>query len=254
MSNTTTITGNLTREPEIRYTKEGQATTQLGVAVNRRWQDRTTNEWQEATSFFDVVCWRDLAENVALSLTKGMRVVVTGRIEQRSWETDDGEHRSKVEIVADEIGPSLRFATADVRRVERRAGGRINFLAIADFLLTQIPQQQQPRPCRGCCASRSSEVGAGSRVRAHERRAASRRTISPYSAVASAFLASRHFSAAIAPVPPWARGRARDPRPERPIPVRPARMPGLVRLYQTQHRDVSPQVDVSYSPCGISSI
>ena len=72
------------------------------------------------TSFFDIVCWRDLAENVALSLTKGMRVVVTGRLEQRSWETDEGEHRSKVEITADEIGPSLRFATADVHRTERR--------------------------------------------------------------------------------------------------------------------------------------
>ena len=119
---TTTITGNLTREPEIRYTKEGQATTQLGVAVTRRWQDRTTAEWQEATSFFDVVCWRDLAENVALSLTKGMRVVVSGRLEQRSWETEDGEHRSKVEIVANEIGPSLRYATADVHRTERRQG------------------------------------------------------------------------------------------------------------------------------------
>jgi single-strand DNA-binding protein len=119
---TTTITGNLTREPEIRYTKEGQATTQLGVAVTRRWQDRTTAEWQEATSFFHVVCWRDLAENVALSLTKGMRVVVSGRLEQRSWETEDGEHRSKVEIVADEIGLSLRFATADVHRIERRKG------------------------------------------------------------------------------------------------------------------------------------
>jgi single-strand DNA-binding protein len=125
MSNSTTITGNLTREPEIRYTREGQATTQLGVAVNRRWQDRTTNEWQEATSFFDVVCWRDLAENVALSLTKGMRVVVTGRIEQRSWETDDGEHRSEVEIVADEIGPSLRFATADVQRTRRQAAEEV---------------------------------------------------------------------------------------------------------------------------------
>ena len=119
MSNTTTITGNLTREPEIRYTKEGQATAQLGVAVNRRWQDRATSEWQEATSFFDVVCWRDLAENVALSLSKGMRVVVTGRIEQRSWETDDGEHRSKVEIVADDVAASLRFATTDVHRVHR---------------------------------------------------------------------------------------------------------------------------------------
>ena len=120
MSNATTITGNLTREPEIRYTKEGQATTTLGVAVNRRWQDKSTQEWQESTSFFDVICWRDLAENVALSLSKGMRVVVTGRLEQRSWETDDGGHRSKVEIVADEIGASLRFATVDVRRTERR--------------------------------------------------------------------------------------------------------------------------------------
>ena len=122
MSTTTTITGNLTRDPEIRYTRDGQATTALGVAVNRRWQDRSTQEWQEATSFFDVVCWRDLAENVALSLTKGMRVVVTGRIEQRSWETDEGDHRSKVEIVADEVGASLRFATVDVHRVDRRQG------------------------------------------------------------------------------------------------------------------------------------
>jgi single-strand DNA-binding protein len=68
-----------------------------------------------------VVCWRDLAENVALSLSKGMRVVVTGRLEQRSWETEEGDHRSKVEITADEIGPSLRFATADVQRTERRS-------------------------------------------------------------------------------------------------------------------------------------
>ena len=120
MSNSITITGNLTREPEIRYTKEGQATAQLGVAVNRRWQDRTTQEWQEATAFFDVVCWRDLAENVALSLSKGMRVIVTGRLDQRSWETEDGEHRSKVEITADEIGPSLLFATTDVQRTARR--------------------------------------------------------------------------------------------------------------------------------------
>ena len=124
MANTTTITGNLTREPEIRYTREGQATAQLGVAVNRRWQDRSTQEWQEATSFFDVVCWRDLAENVALSLAKGMRVMVTGRLEQRSWETEEGDHRSKVEITADEVGPSLRFATADVQRTRAARRGR----------------------------------------------------------------------------------------------------------------------------------
>jgi single-strand DNA-binding protein len=120
VSNSTTITGNLTRDPDIRYTREGQASTTIGVAVNRRWQDRTTQEWEESTSFFDVVCWRDLAEHVAMTLTKGMRVMVTGRLEQRTWETEEGERRSKVEIVADEVGASLLFATAEVQRTERR--------------------------------------------------------------------------------------------------------------------------------------
>jgi single-strand DNA-binding protein len=119
MSTATSITGNLTRDPEIRYTRDGQATTTLGVAVNRRWQQRDSKEWEESTSFFDVVCWRELAENTALSLTKGARVVVTGRLEQRSWETEEGDRRFKVEIVADEVGASLRFATADVHKVER---------------------------------------------------------------------------------------------------------------------------------------
>jgi single-strand DNA-binding protein len=121
MTTTITLIGNLTREPEIRYTRDGQATTSLGVAVNRRWQDRTTREWEESTSFFDVVCWRDLAENAALSLVKGMRVVVTGRLEHRTWDTEEGEHRSKVEVVADDLGPSLRFATAEVQRTERKS-------------------------------------------------------------------------------------------------------------------------------------
>jgi single-strand DNA-binding protein len=119
MISTTTVVGNLTRDPEIRYTRDGVANAAFGVAVNRRWQDRTTQEWEEATSFFDVVCWRDLAEHVGLSLVKGMRVVVMGRLEQRSWETDEGERRSKVEIVADEVGASLRFATVEVQRAPR---------------------------------------------------------------------------------------------------------------------------------------
>jgi single-strand DNA-binding protein len=119
MTITTTTTGNLTRDPEIRYTRDGQATTSLSVAVNRRWQNRQTQEWEESTSFFDIVCWRDLAENVALSLTKGTRVVVTGRLEEHRWETEDGETRSKVELVAEEIDASLRFATLDVHRVQR---------------------------------------------------------------------------------------------------------------------------------------
>ena len=121
MTTTTTLIGNLTRDPEIRYTRDGQATTTLGVAVNKRWKNRTTDEWEESTSFFDVVCWRELAENVALSLTKGARVVISGSLQQRSWETEDGERRFKVELVADEIGASLRFATTDIHKVERRS-------------------------------------------------------------------------------------------------------------------------------------
>ena len=124
---TTTIVGNLTRDPEIRYTREGQATTNLGVATNRRWQNRETNEWEEATSFFDVVSWGQLAENVTESLSKGTRVVVTGRLDQRSWETQEGDKRSKVEVVADEVAPSLRWASAQVTRNERREGGGGNY-------------------------------------------------------------------------------------------------------------------------------
>jgi single-strand DNA-binding protein len=118
--NTVTVIGNITRDPELRFTPNGQATTSFGLAVNRRWQNRQTNEWEEATSFFDVVCWRELADNVAESLGKGARVIVTGRLDQRSWETQEGDKRSKVEIVADEVGPSLRWATAKVEKNDRR--------------------------------------------------------------------------------------------------------------------------------------
>jgi single-strand DNA-binding protein len=90
------------------------------VAVNRRWQNRDSQQWEEATSFFNVTCWRDLAQNVSESLEKGSRVLVSGRLDQRSWETQEGERRSVVEIVADEVGPSLRWATATVNRNERR--------------------------------------------------------------------------------------------------------------------------------------
>src|SRR5499426_3831956 len=120
---TVTIVGNLTRDPEIRYTTGGAAKASFGVAVSRRWQNRQTNEWEERTSFFNVVCWREMAENVSESLGKGSRVVVTGRLEQRSWETENGEKRSVVEVVADEVAPSLRWATAQVTRHDRRGGG-----------------------------------------------------------------------------------------------------------------------------------
>jgi single-strand DNA-binding protein len=117
---TVTVVGNLTRDPELRFTQGGRAICTLGLAVSRRYQ--VNNEWQEQTSFFNAVAWAQLGENAAASLTKGMRVMVTGRLEQRSYDTSEGEKRSVVEIVADEIGPSLRWATAAVDRNDRRGG------------------------------------------------------------------------------------------------------------------------------------
>ena len=121
--NTVELIGNVTRDPELRFTPSGAAVANFGLAVNRRWMNRKTNEWEEDVSFFDVVCWRELAENCTESLTKGTRVMVSGRLDQRSWDTQEGEKRSKVEVVADEIGPSLRWATAQVTKTERREGG-----------------------------------------------------------------------------------------------------------------------------------
>ncbi len=120
--NTVTLVGNITRDPELRFTPSGQAVATFGLAVNRRWQNRQTNEWEEQVSFFDIKCWAQMAENVSESLGRGTRVVVSGRLEQRSWETDQGDKRSKVEGVADEIAPSLRWATTQVTRNERRDG------------------------------------------------------------------------------------------------------------------------------------
>ncbi len=116
--NTITVVGNVTRDPELRFTPAGAAVANFGVAWNLKRQDG-----EDQVSFFDVTCWRQLAENVAESLTKGMRVVVYGRLEQRSWQTQDGEKRSKVEIIADEVAPSLKWATAEITRNDTRGGG-----------------------------------------------------------------------------------------------------------------------------------
>ncbi|HUQ40499.1 MAG TPA: single-stranded DNA-binding protein [Acidimicrobiales bacterium] len=118
--NSVTLVGNVTRDPELRFTPSGQAVATFGLAVNRRWQNRQTQEWEEAVSFFDVVCWAEMAENVSESLGKGSRVFVTGRLDQRSFETKEGEKRSKVEVVAEEVGPSLRWATAEIKKNDRR--------------------------------------------------------------------------------------------------------------------------------------
>ncbi len=120
--NNVTLAGNLTRDPEIRFTPSGQATTSFALAVNRRWQNRPSGEWDEATSFFDIVCWTHMAENVVHSLRKGDRVVVSGRLDQRSWENAEGDKRSKIEVTADEVAPSLRWATVTVTKNERSTG------------------------------------------------------------------------------------------------------------------------------------
>jgi single-strand DNA-binding protein len=115
--NTVTLTGNLTKDPELRYTTGGRGVASFGLAVNRRYQ--VNGEWQEQVSFFNVVAWADLGENAAASLHKGNRIVVTGRLEQRSYETREGEKRNVTEVIADDLGPSLRWAQAQVERIYR---------------------------------------------------------------------------------------------------------------------------------------
>jgi single-strand DNA-binding protein len=118
-----TIVGNLTDDPELRYTPNGAAVAKFRVAVNRRYKDQS-GEWKDGdTSYFTVNAWRTLAENVAETLTRGANVIVVGRLQQRSWETQDGEKRTVIEIEADEVGPSLRWATAKVEKQGRSGGG-----------------------------------------------------------------------------------------------------------------------------------
>jgi single-strand DNA-binding protein len=119
----TVIVGNLVDDPELRYTPNGAAVAKIRVAVTPRYRDQATNEWKDGeSSFFTVNAWRTLAENAAESLTRGSAVIVVGRLKQRSWETQDGEKRSVVEIEADELGPSLRWATARVEKQSRGGG------------------------------------------------------------------------------------------------------------------------------------
>jgi len=116
-NNTVTVVGNVTRDPELRFTPNGAPVCNFGVAWNRKGHND-----EEIVSFFDVTCWSGLAENVAESISKGDRVVVYGRLDQRSWESQEGERRSKVEIVADDVSPSLRWATVEITRNEFRGG------------------------------------------------------------------------------------------------------------------------------------
>jgi single-strand DNA-binding protein len=115
-----TIVGNITRDPDLKFTGSGLAMCTFGLAVNNRRKDER-GEWVDGDpSFYDVVCWRQLAENVTESLPKGTSVIVTGKLRQRSWEADDGTKRSKVEVQADHVGPALNWATCEVSRNEKR--------------------------------------------------------------------------------------------------------------------------------------
>ena len=120
---TITIIGNMVNDPELRYTPTGQAVATFRVASTPRFMDRNTNEWKDGESLF-LSCnvWRQAAENVAESLTRGMRVIVSGRLKQRSYETKEGEKRTVYEVEVDEIGPSLRSASAKVTKVTRTKG------------------------------------------------------------------------------------------------------------------------------------
>ena len=119
-----TVVGNLTADPELRFTPSGAAVANFTVASTPRTFDRQTNEWKDGEALF-LRCniWREAAENVTESLTKGTRVIVSGRLKQRSFETREGEKRTVYELDVDEIGPSLRYATAKVTRASRGGGG-----------------------------------------------------------------------------------------------------------------------------------
>jgi single-strand DNA-binding protein len=118
-----TITGNLVDDPELRFTPAGQPVARFRVASTPRFLDKNTNEWKDGDSLF-LTCnvWRQAAENVAESLTRGMRVIVSGRLRQRSYETKEGEKRTVYEVEVDDVGPSLRNASAKVNRVARTGG------------------------------------------------------------------------------------------------------------------------------------
>ena len=115
----TTIVGNLTADPELRYTQNGLAVANFTIASTPRSFDRQSNEWKDGEALFlRASVWREFAEHVAGSLTKGSRVIASGRLKQRSYETKEGEKRTTIELEVDEIGPSLKYATASVTRAQ----------------------------------------------------------------------------------------------------------------------------------------
>lgn len=121
---TITVIGNLTDDPELRFTPSGAAVAKFRVASTPRYMDRATGEWKDGEPLFlNCTVWRQAAEHVAESLQRGTRVIVSGRLRQRSYETREGEKRTVIELEVDEVGPSLRYATAKVQKMSRSGGG-----------------------------------------------------------------------------------------------------------------------------------
>jgi single-strand DNA-binding protein len=130
-----TVVGNLTRDPEERMTRNGETMLSFSVASSRRWKNKN-DEWEEETSYFDVTAWSELARNTALSLRKGNRVIVVGRLKQESWEDKSGEKKNKIVVIAEDIGPSLRKAQIpEINRTGNTSGGQQGYRA---------PQQSFP--------------------------------------------------------------------------------------------------------------
>ena len=141
MSNTFTVVGNLTQDPELRFTQGGTPLCSGGIASNRRYQ--VNGQWEEQTSYFNFTAWREMAENIAATFAKGMRVVATGRMEQKDWVDKEGNKRTTYDFVLDEIGPSVRWATAQVTKTEKNNGSPQSSVKAA-FNATEVPYEEEP--------------------------------------------------------------------------------------------------------------
>ncbi len=141
--NNITILGNITRDPELRFTPNGTAVVGFGLAVNRSIRDKKSGEWQEEVDFFNVTAWFKLAENCAESLTKGDRVLISGRLSQDRWEDKEGQKRSVIKITANVIAPSLEFASCKLEKNPKMDNGGVSAPASkgeeVDFTDEDIP-------------------------------------------------------------------------------------------------------------------
>ena len=164
-----TIIGNLTGDPELRFTPSGAAVASFTVASSSRVMDKQTNEWKDGdTTFLRCNVWRQYAENVAESLQRGMRVIVNGRLKQRSYETKEGEKRTVYEVEVDDVGPALRYATAKVTKVSRGSGGGAGGGGFGPSGGGDVPPAEDPwatsgptGPASGASAGSSSSGGWG---------------------------------------------------------------------------------------------